>query len=227
MKKFTLIELLVVIAIIGILVSMLFPSLAKAKEKSRRIACMNGLKQTGIASVSYADDFEGFMPGRPTTTWNTGTRNLQQAGKIRGLGHIISEGYISEANAPGVFYCPSRRSKVRYSVNGWLGWSTWSGAWTTEYSYQQRSYRKLTECTDRDVFGADLAIKDNFNMNGTTYNSTSVGQWITHGGKYYNVIYYDMSARPFYDRFDDLDLPSNYYYNRPDRVLNKLDEVSE
>ena len=68
---FTLIELLVVIAIIAILAAILFPIFTTAQENSRRTKCISQLKQIGVATTSYADDNQGYLPPYPSTNWDT------------------------------------------------------------------------------------------------------------------------------------------------------------
>jgi prepilin-type N-terminal cleavage/methylation domain-containing protein len=58
-KKFTLVELLVVIAIIGILSSMLLPSLQSARGKAFTAVCLNNQKQLAVTYTMYADENKG------------------------------------------------------------------------------------------------------------------------------------------------------------------------
>ena len=110
-QKFTLIELLVVIAIIGILSSMLIPSLSKAREKVKKSACANNFRQVGIAIIMNSDDNQFLL--KPDYKWTD----------VMGSSDYLStpEGTIKEQTSGNVFYCPNglsdRKSTQTTSIN--------------------------------------------------------------------------------------------------------------
>jgi len=69
---FTLIELLVVIAIIAILAAILFPVFSRAREKARQASCTSNLKQIGLASDMYNNDYDERHTPMWTQSWFQG-----------------------------------------------------------------------------------------------------------------------------------------------------------
>jgi len=63
-KAFSLIELLVVVAIVGVLASLLLPTLGRAKQEGQRIGCASNLRQIGVALSLYLADAADHFPDR-------------------------------------------------------------------------------------------------------------------------------------------------------------------
>lgn len=96
MKKFTLLELIVVIATIGILITLLVPSLQKSRERAMQSVCMSNQKQCGIAFVSYAKDYNSKI-----CMFNeAASANYQEYWS----GHLLAYNYLTGYT---VYKCPS------------------------------------------------------------------------------------------------------------------------
>ena len=130
MKKFTLIELLVVVGILGILVSLLLPSLSKAREKGKSAVCKSNLKQVGLYNTMSIpmswemgtndithNKHQGYLPSRwrPPYTWASVN------------GEALVEPYISQSANESVIInfvkngmeCPNFEVADEFSSEAW------------------------------------------------------------------------------------------------------------
>lgn len=128
-RGFTLVELLVVIAIIALLLSILMPSLRKAREQARNVIDRSNLRQWVILLFMYTNDYEGnFPPGWNVSKgmWMSRVRPYYQDRDIclcPKAAKVISDGYL-----PGPF--------VGWGIYGDpMYYNGWTPSWGDEGDY--------------------------------------------------------------------------------------------
>lgn len=126
-KGFTLVELLVVIGIIGLLISILLPSLGRARNQAQRIKCAANLQQVGQIWHMYANENDGWFPilfeERPDSTgkmvkYSNGNWTLLFADNRQGkvdYRTMFKDRYKMPSG--NIFYCPNYRSYTGANTN--------------------------------------------------------------------------------------------------------------
>ncbi|QNN21855.1 prepilin-type N-terminal cleavage/methylation domain-containing protein [Planctomycetales bacterium ZRK34] len=121
-RGFTLIELLVVVAIIALLIAILLPSLAKARETAKRAVCGSNQRQVMMLYVMYAQDYKNAVPIGYTSNqkqfnyliWHRTEKKYIAMGFLYKTNLLPEDGRIA--------YCPSQEHDLfRQSspVNAW------------------------------------------------------------------------------------------------------------
>ena len=116
--RFTLIELLVVIAIIGILLSILLPSLRNVREKARRGVCLSNIAQLHRGATTYAVMYDRQLPRGHKY------RNHENSEVLRGLNpqtfDLMVDKFLGGSEA--VFSCPNLPEYPQRIANEGGGW---------------------------------------------------------------------------------------------------------
>jgi prepilin-type N-terminal cleavage/methylation domain-containing protein/prepilin-type processing-associated H-X9-DG protein len=134
-RAFTLIELLVVIAIIAILAAILFPVFARARENARRASCMSNMKQIGLGTMQYVQDYDGrYPPNFPRDPSNGDSTHLYaikdtDTSKPSGVFQVYHGGtdhwrtwmdvIFPYVKSTQVFVCPSATANAAYPSYGY------------------------------------------------------------------------------------------------------------
>lgn len=138
-KRFTLIELLVVVAIIGILISMLLPSLAQAREKTRRAVCKSNLKQIYTSIATYSLSYNSRISMGVTYTYQNSVLISSSTPKWSYYPYFL-DGFM---DSPELWYCPS-------ATLSWIQYNTPDNQWPLGSHKTRSSYSYKCELSGAD-----------------------------------------------------------------------------
>jgi prepilin-type N-terminal cleavage/methylation domain-containing protein/prepilin-type processing-associated H-X9-DG protein len=162
MKKFTLIELLVVVAIIGILASILLPSLSQARLKAQSAICKANLKNMYPAVLMYSDDSESYLPVSQRIYGNVEPHVWWRRQAIIYMSDLGEPGTTNASKFPielseGVFKCPNVANQITDFKGGGYGWNLNYLGWGMGNPPNQHKPQRLV---DVELPGETVSIGD-------------------------------------------------------------------
>ena len=169
-RSFTLIELLIVIAIIGILLSLLLPSLSKAREASKTAVCLSNLRQIGVGVYNYSTTSNGVIPIVDAFTNVMVDAEVIEAPRKTPMSGNLNVEVTKESS---VFRCPSGKTD-RLSTNMLNG--KWSFIDRDETLRPWRSWNGIAEGNTNYVKNAG-GIDSWYGVVGSATNKGGSGTW--------------------------------------------------
>jgi len=154
---FTLVELLVVIALIILMISLLLPALARARDAATKAVCMGNVRQNGLAFAMYTQEFREYLPV-PGTGGAAGGMDVVHFG-TGPVNHGLLFPYLSGARS---YFCPDyQTSDVSDAMlaNAGVGAALFQSAWPN-VAYAYSSYRMIPRAQQDGVPMAVWGVMD-------------------------------------------------------------------
>ncbi|MCM8537720.1 MAG: prepilin-type N-terminal cleavage/methylation domain-containing protein [Lentisphaeraceae bacterium] len=135
-QKFTLIELLVVIAILGILSTLLVPSIRRSKEQAKATICKSNLKQIGAA---------GLMWNKENDLWSLAASWYSKGYNASLYPYTNTDNEYTRNNFSGLYHCPSLTRELIQgtSAESYGATSYATHSWSTGYQSGKYTENKV------------------------------------------------------------------------------------
>lgn len=187
---FTLIEILVVVAILALLIAILLPSLARARDQAKTAACGSNIRQLAMAANMYTQDGDGRYPAS--------THEYNGSDWI-GLGNPVGNQYYGDAPEAGVLFkylgrdkkvytCPAHKKPqwipseswyYSYEINGMM--TGGKPEWVNNAHHPIKDFNKDDHRLDMAKFSGVPLFFEPFQVKPDHYYTSENNSWFTSG----------------------------------------------
>lgn len=233
---FTLIELLVVVSIIALLISILLPSLRRARDGAKLTVCGANLSQIGLGIITYAGEQNGLIPRGPACAgpfdfacaalasnqlW-IGAANPDHPREPNGLGALLNW----QTTSKKVYFCPADDNRNEAEELPRIG--------SELDAYGSYTYRQLDHLPDGRARGtlADMGVNAigslAVRVEALAFDTNSLGpgefHHTNHKARRVNVLYRDRSVRVYANSAGFFSIPADTFASPLD-IPARLDQI--